>query len=224
MKDIFGILSVDVLDSFFEQIEDIPTMFSYSQEQGNRFGFVVKAKKSDDLRITLKSMEPTMEIDFDPLFSLMGKEGPAAYNFFRDASAIEGYKGPDFRVKTLNKEDLGICYYVSEYYFAFASSWESMVELLSKMEESLNGKVLMQDLKLNDKGKQVELLQEWLAKEGEIYSGEITGSFGQKTKEAVIAFQEKYPEEILAPNGLKRGTGIVDLLTREKLNELYSEF
>jgi len=225
LKSVFDILSIKVLDSFFDQIENDPTMFSYSQKEGNRFGFVVKIKDKKELNITSKSMEPTMENDFESIFLLMGKEGPAAANFFKNANSVTGYTGLNFRFKTLNENDLGICYYLSDYYFAFTSSWQSMGELLVKMEESVINRILIEDLKINDKGQQVELLQRWLAKDEEVYpEGEITGSFGLKTKSAVIRFQEKYPEEILGPNNLTKGTGIVDLLTREKLNELYSNF
>ena len=68
----------------------------------------------------------------------------------------------------------------------------------------------------------VRCLQEFLKLEGkEIYpEGLVTGNFLQLTKAAVIRFQEKYREEILAPWGLKKGTGFVGSLTREKINQL----
>ncbi len=77
------------------------------------------------------------------------------------------------------------------------------------------------NLKVGSQGSEVEALQKCLAKYPEIYpEGEITGSFGQKTKTAVIKFQEKYKEEILTPQGLTAGTGDVLKSTRTKLNEL----
>jgi len=80
------------------------------------------------------------------------------------------------------------------------------------------------DLKLGAEGKEVEELQKCLAKDPEIYpQGEVTGYFGQKTKEAVIKFQEKYRQDILEPVGLKKGTGEVKEKTREKLNEICFE-
>ena len=71
------------------------------------------------------------------------------------------------------------------------------------------------------KSKEVEELQKCLSQDPEIYpEGEITGYFGQKTKEAVIKFQEKYKEDILEPWGYEKGTGTVGKTTREKLNEI----
>lgn len=69
------------------------------------------------------------------------------------------------------------------------------------------------DLKLGDKGEEVKKLQECLGIE-------VTGIFGNKTKEKVIEFQEKYKKEILEPQGKEKGTGEVREATRRKLNEL----
>ncbi len=81
------------------------------------------------------------------------------------------------------------------------------------------------ELKLGSQGLEVKELQKCLsvlpAGGPDIYpEGKITGSFDQKTKEAVIKFQEKYAKEILEPWGFDKGTGIVSKKTREKLNEL----
>lgn len=80
------------------------------------------------------------------------------------------------------------------------------------------------NLSLGSKGKEVEELQKCLAKDKEIYpEGEITGTFGKKTKEAVILFQEKYKDDILKPFDLEKGTGEVKGKTQEKLNEICFE-
>ncbi|MDD4989731.1 MAG: ABC transporter substrate-binding protein [Candidatus Pacebacteria bacterium] len=81
-----------------------------------------------------------------------------------------------------------------------------------------------QNLTLNSTGKEVEMLQTCLAKFNDIYpNGEINGNFGQKTKAAVIKFQEKYSQEILAPSNITKGTGDVKAATRAKLNAICFE-
>ena len=92
---------------------------------------------------------------------------------------------------------------------------------MTKIIEKLPEFQIKSDLKVGSEGAEVEKLQECLAKDPDIYpGGEITGYFGQNTKSAVIAFQEKYKDEILTPAGLSQGTGEVKASTRKKLNEL----
>jgi len=68
------------------------------------------------------------------------------------------------------------------------------------------------NLKLGSQGTEVTELQKCLARDEKIYpNGEISGYFGQKTKDAVIKFQEKY---------LAESSGEVLTLTRKKLNEI----
>ena len=76
-------------------------------------------------------------------------------------------------------------------------------------------------LEYGDRGKAVQELQKCLAKDSEIYpEGTISGYFGKQTRAAVIRFQEKYANEILTPNGLKKGTGKVGPSTIKKLNDI----
>jgi peptidoglycan hydrolase-like protein with peptidoglycan-binding domain len=84
------------------------------------------------------------------------------------------------------------------------------------------------ELKEGDQGIDVLNLQKVLNKEedtkitdtGPGSPGQETMLFGPATSAALKKFQEKYKEEILTPQDLEESTGIVDTLTREKLNEI----
>ncbi len=79
-------------------------------------------------------------------------------------------------------------------------------------------------LKMGLKDGDVTTLQTWLARDASVYpEGKITGYFGSLTRMAVIRFQEKYANEILTPNGLSKGTGLVGASTRAKLNSLFGQ-
>jgi len=82
---------------------------------------------------------------------------------------------------------------------------------------------ITKNLSFGAKGVEVEKLQKCLSNFPDIYpSQKITGYFGQETRDAVIAFQNKYPEDILKPAGITQGNGKVGSATRKKLNELCS--
>lgn len=53
--------------------------------------------------------------------------------------------------------------------------------------------------------------------------GEETDFFGERTRVAVIRFQNKYASSILAPMGLTYGTGAVGVATRAQLHELCAQ-
>ncbi len=77
------------------------------------------------------------------------------------------------------------------------------------------------NLSTGSSGEEVKMLQTCLAKFSDVYpNGEINGTFGPKTKAAVIKFQEKYANEVLAPSNITKGTGDVKTSTRAKLNEV----
>lgn len=76
-------------------------------------------------------------------------------------------------------------------------------------------------LTLKNQGEEVKKLQQCLAQFPDIYpEGEVSGYFGEKTRLAVVKFQEKYTDEILKPIGLAKGTGDVKPMTRDKLNQV----
>ncbi len=75
----------------------------------------------------------------------------------------------------------------------------------------------------NDAQNQLQLLslQAALTKEGFSVDTSEFGKFGKTTRAAVKAFQEKYMDDVLAPFGLSKGTGIPGAITRMKLQALY---
>ena len=78
------------------------------------------------------------------------------------------------------------------------------------------------NLKIGDTGEDVIALQTALKKQG--FAGtdkDGSGRFSEFTASAVVGFQEKYSNEVLAQYGLKHGTGFVGTTTRAKLNKLY---
>ena len=100
----------------------------------------------------------------------------------------------------------------------FAAKESGLGEKIIRKEPSFQFK---KNLQAGSQGSEVEALQKCLAKDPDVYpGGEITGYFGDKTKTAVIKFQEKYKEELLTPQGLTAGTGAVLKSTMNKLNQL----
>ena len=84
------------------------------------------------------------------------------------------------------------------------------------------------NLKLNNVGNDVKLLQIYLNKNGFVISktgagskGKETTIYGEKTKQAVKRFQEYYKAEILTPSHLTYGTGIFGEATRNYINSHY---
>lgn len=84
------------------------------------------------------------------------------------------------------------------------------------------------NLSLGMTGSDVEKLQQMLntnpkslvSSTGIGSSGKESPYFGNKTRLAVVRFQELYQQEILEPAGLSSGSGFVGMLTRKKLESL----
>ena len=89
----------------------------------------------------------------------------------------------------------------------------------------------MLNLRKGDFSSDVKALQQVLnydpetqvALEGSGSPGSETLFFGILTEKAAVRFQNKYKLEVLAPVGLKGGTGFVGAMTRKKLNEIVAK-
>jgi len=75
-------------------------------------------------------------------------------------------------------------------------------------------------LREGNRGDDVTALQTAMQEDG-VYTGPITGYFGNLTRAGVVEFQEKYSEEILRPFDITEGTGFVGATTRAQLNTLF---
>jgi hypothetical protein len=104
----------------------------------------------------------------------------------------------------------------------------ALINQLKKQLAELEGEKVWchnfeRNLRYGDSGPEVKALQTALEKEGYIIpdSEKEISYFGPHTASAVVKFQEKYANEILAPWNLDTGTGYVGPTTRDKLNEIY---
>lgn len=226
LRDFINALQIRVPVDIYQKLkEDEFTLFIYSQVQGNRIGFAVKVKEKQGLEDLLKTQEKTMKDDYKTFFSLMIEDKPPLSKVFKDAKQqYRTYEGHNFRFQTLTKDDVGIVYLVSDQYFVFTSSWDSMVKTITKLDIKPPLILLTKDLKYGMWDEEVKILQTFLAKDPAIYpEKQVTGLFGPATRRAVIRFQNKYATELLAPRGLTKGDGLVDVLVRTKINQFLSQ-
>ncbi|MFA5838928.1 MAG: immunoglobulin-like domain-containing protein, partial [Candidatus Paceibacterota bacterium] len=75
----------------------------------------------------------------------------------------------------------------------------------------------------NNNAQEVIKLQKFLRDYEEFKDLEITGTFDQKTFDAVSQFQAKYGSDILSPWKHEEPTGFVYITTKKKINEIYCE-
>ena len=101
---------------------------------------------------------------------------------------------------------------------------QAQLEAMRSPKNSVSCSLLTQDLFLGmSNNPEVSCLQQFLASQDKnIYpEGLVTGNFFTYTQAAVVRFQEKYAQEILAPIGLTQGTGYVGSLMRQKMNRMF---
>lgn len=125
-------------------------------------------------------------------------------------------------------------YKVQERWYSFCMrfSFSSLLSVLISLSFATNAGaqtiVFTVNLGAGSRGTQVVALQQALNRDpdtrittvGPGSPGNETDYFGMLTKIAVVKFQEKYVNEVLAPGGLIQGNGYVGTYTRAKLNSL----
>jgi hypothetical protein len=134
LREFFQSLLIEIPEEFYLRLAQDFTLFIYPQSQGSRLGLVVKVLDKPGLGEFLALRETTLEHDLNSLFELQGKDSPGIVSYFRDADQVSGYNGANFRYQTLTTSDLGICYFLSDDYFVLTSSWNSMENVLKKLE------------------------------------------------------------------------------------------
>ncbi len=112
---------------------------------------------------------------------------------------------------------------------ALLSSFGADASVISNVQTALSGGTpatgpscytFSYNLSLGATGPAVTALQSALGNDGEQVT--VSGTFDDQTASAVTGFQQKYASDILAPVGLRYGTGYVGASTRAKLNQLCS--
>lgn len=107
---------------------------------------------------------------------------------------------------------------------------KELLEQIAQVQAQINAILINKDQQKLEKdlyygiqdSAEVSRLQEFLKTQGpDIYpEGIVSGNFLALTRSAVIRFQEKYADEILAEHSLTAGTGYVGRTTRAKINQL----
>jgi hypothetical protein len=129
LKDFLGQFTTTDLDVFYKKLSPDFTLFIYSQEQGNRPGFIAKIIEKEGLAAFLLTWQKTMESDLAKFYAILGKQGPALSPYFRKTS----YKGAEVYYQTFSKEDLGICYALQQDYFILTTSWQGLLRTIDNL-------------------------------------------------------------------------------------------
>ncbi len=224
LEDFLSSVGIEDPEWLYEEVEQEFTLLTYAP-QNNQIALMLKLKAASlpekskekerkEIRESMIEWEKTLKGDFDSLFSTMGKEKLMASHSFKEVTRSE----ETYRYTTFVGENFGLAYSVTKDYLIISTSEKSIIELVDHKCK------ITQKLQLGSEGVEVEILQNWLAKDTKLYpEGIVTGYFGSLSIEAVKRFQQKFSDEILKPWGKVEGTGIVDEVTRNKMNEVYGK-
>jgi len=130
LSGFLGSFGINPPADFYQKIDDNFTLFIYTQEEGNRIGFVAKINDNQNFKTTITAWEQKMKTDFIPLFSLMAQTETTT-PYFKTAT----YKTVPFRYQTFSVPHFGICYSIYNNYFIFTSSGKSMMKIIDQLTQ-----------------------------------------------------------------------------------------
>ncbi len=132
-KEIDFLKVINVLEIDFSELFDFlvePKFFVYSQEQGNRIGFLSFIEQEEKTRELIKEKEEDLLNIFTNFIQLVEIDKELIPGTFKDSIQIPGYEGLNFRYQMLTEDDFGIFYYIHNDQFIFATSYQMMKDLL----------------------------------------------------------------------------------------------
>lgn len=163
----------------------------------------------------------TCQTDSFSVFGLFGSEGESGGGDSDDQSSSNQSQGGSSGVTGYNPNVVNSPIVANN-----TTPAQSDIQNIQTTTEIKNSKFLV-NLWYGLKHPEVRMLQVFLNKSGFVVSeegagseGEETDFFGNKTRSALIKFQEQYKDTILLPLGLNFGTGFFGPQTRNFINSL----
>ncbi len=129
LKEFLDTFQAKTPEDFYQKLSDEFTLFIYSQKEGNRLGLVTKIETKEGLPEILRFWEDIMETDLSNFFAFLGKDKPALKDYFTKTAYHQGV----IRCQTFTEEDFEACYLITDNYFIFTSSLESMKKTIDKL-------------------------------------------------------------------------------------------
>lgn len=133
LKEFFETFQVKTPENFYDNIDNDFTLFVFSTPAKNQLGFIAKTQNQAVLRSMLESWEQTMQQDTANLFLLLGDGQSGEYSFQRSS-----YKNAIIHYLSFPGENFGICWVITDNYFIFTSSGQSIVKTIDKIKEWAN--------------------------------------------------------------------------------------
>ncbi len=131
LREFFEVFGVETPATFYDKINNDFTLFIYSSQGINRLGFVAEVTEFDLISLLADWEATTMEQDIEDLAVFLGKTGPAGTAAFKEAT----YKGTAFHYLSLQPENFGLCWAMTDNYFIFTFSGESIIKTMDKINE-----------------------------------------------------------------------------------------